>query len=58
MAGDEMGADRGQVAFRDMQVSAANSARQNAEKHITRLRLRTGNLLDLKEWASPSVGGD
>jgi hypothetical protein len=56
MAGDEMGVDWGEVAFRDMQVSAANSARQNAEQHIASLRLRTRNFLYLKKRPGRGAG--
>jgi hypothetical protein len=49
MAGDKVRANRRQIPFGDVQVSTANPARQNPKQHISRLGLRTGNLLDPKE---------
>jgi hypothetical protein len=33
-----------------VQVGPANPTRKNSQQHIARLRLRTGDLLNLKEW--------
>ncbi len=44
------GTNRRQISFGNVQVSPANPTRKHAQQHITRLRLRTGDFLDLKKW--------
>jgi hypothetical protein len=58
VAGDELRAERGQISFGNVQVGPANSAGENAQQHIAGLRLRTGDLLNLKEWLGCRAAGD
>jgi hypothetical protein len=50
VTGDELRAKRGQISFGNVQVGPANSAGENSQQHTARLQLRTGDLLNLKEW--------
>jgi hypothetical protein len=50
VTGNEPWANRRQISFGNVQVRPANPARKNSQQHIAGLRLRTGNLLNLKEW--------
>jgi hypothetical protein len=47
---DEVGAKRGYISFGNVQVGPANSAGENSQQHKAGLQLRTGDLLNLKEW--------
>jgi hypothetical protein len=49
---------RRQIAFRDMQVSTANAARQHAQQHPARTRLWTGHVLDLQQLTRRRMAGN
>jgi hypothetical protein len=57
MTGNELRANRWQIAFRDVQVSPANPTSKNSQHHMTRLRFGTGNLLNLQERLRSRASG-
>jgi hypothetical protein len=53
VAWNELRAQRRQISFRNMKVSAADSAGQHAQQHVARLQWGTGHLPDLEHGRAP-----